>query len=98
MIDIEFYGDKQEDGTRELLETYHFTKAKKFTRRHYKAALLRLDVLRDLYTDRKYVKAMVFNDDKYAFCIESFSLTFGDDTVVYYSIKGDIRRHYQVKH
>lgn len=97
MIAIDFYGDKQDDGTRELLEIYHFTKAKRFTHRHYKAALLNLDCLRDFYTDGKYVKAMVYNNDKYAFCIESFSLQFGNEIVVYYSINGDIKRHYQVR-
>ena len=97
MISIDFYGDKQDNGTRELLEIYQFTKAKKFTHRHYKEVLFNLDCLRDFYTDWKYVKAMVFNGDKYAFCIESFSLTFGEDTVVYYAINGDIKRHYQVR-
>lgn len=97
MIAIYFYGDKQDDGTRELLEIYQFYKAKKFTHRHYKSVLLNLDCLRDFYTEGKYVKAMVFNGDKYAFCIESFSLQFGDETIVYYSINGDIRRHYQVR-
>ena len=96
MIAIDFYGDKLEDGTRELLEIHHYQKAKGFTNRHYKSTLLSLDFLRD-YTSSKYVKAMVFNNDKYAFCIESFSLQFGDETVVYYSINGDIKRHYQVR-
>lgn len=98
MIQVLFYGDRLDDGTRELLEIYNFTKDDRLTFRMYKNIVFNLEFLRDEYTERKYAKAIVFSGDKVVLSIETALFDFDDEDMILNSVNQITTRCYSRKH
>lgn len=98
MIQVLFYGDKLDDGTRELLEIFNFTRNNRLTARMYKSIIFNLEFLRDEYTERKYAKAFVFSGDKVAFTMDSYVFDFDDEDMIITHVNQITTRCYTRKH
>lgn len=98
MIQVLFYGDRLDDGTRELLEIFDFTKNARMTARMYKNIVYELEYIRDYNTERKYAKALVFSDDKIVLTVETSLFDFDDEDMILTSINQVTQRCYSRKH
>ena len=98
MIQVLFYGDKLDDGTRELLETYDYTRNDHLTARMYRSIIYNLEFLRDRYTERKYAKAYVFSGDKVVCTIETCVFDFDDEDMIITYVNEISTRCYTRRH
>lgn len=98
MIQVLFYGDKLDDGTRELLEIYDYIRNDHLTARMYKSIVYNLEFLRDWYTERKYAKAYVFSGDKVMCTIETRVFEFDDEDMIAIRVNQIMTRCYTRRH
>lgn len=98
MIRVYFYGDKLDDGTRELLEIFDFTRNDRLTARMYKSIIFNLEFIRDGYTERKYAEAIVFSGDKVVLRIGSYVFDFDDSDMIITHVNQITTRCYTRKH
>ena len=87
MIQVLFYGDCLDDGTREWLETMEYSEAVHLTSRMYKNIVFNLDYLRDYATERKFAKACIFSGDKFVCSVETRAFDFDDKDMIFISVR-----------